>query len=438
MAKPLQPHYRLFPMRIARHKRSFAQVVSFSIVAIANLACPVSAQVPGEDFRVYLVTIGPGPNVYERFGHNAIWIQDDRRNVGWAFNYGMFSFEESNFILRFVLGRMWYWVDADNPEAMLRAYQAHDRSLWVQELNLAPGQKHALAKRLEWNVRPENRRYLYDYFANNCSTMVRDVLDEILEGQIRQQLEPVATGRTYRFHTRRSVCYNPPIYTALEFILGQPVDRAISAWDEGYLPMSLRDHLRQVTVADEQGQAVPLIRSERTHYLSSEQRVREMPPNCWPWYAAMGTVIGVASAWLARGVTRNGSKLARRALAVLWGGWMLLLGFAGVFATVVWLFTSHVAAYWNENLWHFSPLAAPLIVLLPALALGRKWAGRPAAALAGAMVASGVIGLALKMLPMFFQANWDMIAMTLPAHVGVCWAVWALWRSPGAAQPGKP
>ena len=39
------------------------------------------AQEPGSELRVYLMTIGQGDFIYEKFGHNAIWIRDESRGV---------------------------------------------------------------------------------------------------------------------------------------------------------------------------------------------------------------------------------------------------------------------------------------------------------------------------------------------------------------------
>jgi hypothetical protein len=65
-------------------------------------------EAPGDSLTVYLMTMGPGRLVWERFGHNAIWIHDPVRGTDLAYNYGLFDFQQENFILRFVQGRMWY------------------------------------------------------------------------------------------------------------------------------------------------------------------------------------------------------------------------------------------------------------------------------------------------------------------------------------------
>jgi len=46
----------------------------------------------GSSMTVRLVTVGPGTEVWERFGHNALWISDSLRNIDVAFDYGRVDF----------------------------------------------------------------------------------------------------------------------------------------------------------------------------------------------------------------------------------------------------------------------------------------------------------------------------------------------------------
>jgi hypothetical protein len=152
---------------------------------------------------VYLVTFGPGEAVWERFGHNALWIHDPDRGTDVAYHYGVFDFREADFIPRLLRGRMRYAMGRTDAVRLLDGYAAAGRSIWIQELDLTPAQVSELRGFLEWNARPENRHYRYDYFRDNCSTRIRDALDRVLGGEIHRQLAGVETGTTYRFHSLR-------------------------------------------------------------------------------------------------------------------------------------------------------------------------------------------------------------------------------------------
>ena len=96
------------------------------------------------DLTVYLMTFGPGARVWERFGHNAIWIHDPVHGTDQAYNYGLFDFAQENFILRFVRGQMWYWMAGFPADRYVAQYERDNRSVWVQELELTPSAKAQL------------------------------------------------------------------------------------------------------------------------------------------------------------------------------------------------------------------------------------------------------------------------------------------------------
>jgi hypothetical protein len=190
-----------------------------------------------------------------------------------------------------------------------------------------------------------------------------------------------------------------------------------------FLPLRLRAWMRHVTVPGPNGQPVPLVLKERTLYESTGPEPLAAPPH-WVWgYLAAGVLLG-AALWIS--VRRSArSARARRAFAVLAGGWSLLVGVAGGILVGMWAFTDHVVARYNENVFQANLLLLPLVVLVPPLARGAAWARRPAVALAVAAAVASVVGLALKLVPGFDQRNADVVALMLPVNVslaaGVCW-----------------
>ncbi len=277
---------------------------------------------------------------------------------------------------------------------------------------------------LEWNERPENRFYHYDYYRDNCSTRVRDALDRALGGAIRAATAPAPTGRTYRFHTLRLTANDPPIYTGLLLALGQPVDRPISQWEEMFLPLAMRVHVRSIRVTAPDGRSVPLVRSERTLFQSTEPEPLSIPPSWTGWYLLAGVAIGGSAVAFARRARTSGVARAGF-LAVTWT-WLLLTGVGGLVLAGLWGLTDHAAAYHNENVLQFDLLALPLIWLLTRLAFGSARFARGTLVLATAVAALSLLGLLLKSLTPFYQVNQSVIALALPAHAGIAAAVWTL------------
>ena len=396
-----------------------ASAPGYGQVTDPRLPTPVAA--PGSELRVYLMTMGPGAAVWERFGHNAIWIDDLSAPPDTAYNYGLFDFRQENFLLRFIRGEMWYWMAGFPAEAYTRTYLRDDRSVWLQELNLSPRARLELREFLRWNERPENRFYHYDYYKDNCSTRVRDAIDRVIGGAIEARTASRPTGTTYRFHTQRLTANDPLVFTGLLLALGQRVDRPISAWEEMFLPMALREHVRGVTVTTEEGAQVPLVASERTIFESTAPPPPGAPPSWLPWYLLAGSALGAIAAALGGLARRHvAGRLGLGVVAVMWG---LLAGLGGVVLAGLWGLTDHVMAYDNENLLQMNPLVLALAVLVPLGLAGSGRAGRWSRTLAAAIAALSLAGLILQIFPGFDQVNGQVIALALPIHVGLALGV---------------
>jgi hypothetical protein len=312
-------------------------------------------------------------------------------------------------------------------ESYVEQYRRANRSVWVQELEMAPQARRELQEFLEWNERPENRFYHYDYYRDNCSTRIRDALDRALGGRIHQTTQSALTNRTYRFHTLRLTANDPPVYSGLLLALGQPVDRPISAWQEMFLPLAMREHLRELTVAGKGGAAVPLVKSERTLVEATEPIPPSTPPFWLPFYLGIGLALGGSAYGLA--TRARHSRPARLGFLMLTWIWVLVTGTAGVVLAGLWGLTDHAAAYYNENILQMNILALPLVWLLPGFVGRKRSSARLTLGLATAVAAISVIGLVLKLLPQFYQINGQVIALALPAHAGVAAGLWRLTRA---------
>ena len=404
---------------------------------VAGLAWPAAGQEPvssvGTDLSVYLITMGPGQYVWERYGHNALWVRDNRTGSGRAYNYGIFSFQQENFFVRFVQGRPEYWMQGFEVQSHLQYYQEQNRSLWVQELNLTPEQRVEIRDFLEWNELPENRYYRYDPYLDNCSTRIRDLIDRVLGGRLRDLTDREETEATFRHHSLRLVADHIPTYVGLSLALGQPSDQRLTAWEEMFIPLEMREYLRDITVVGPDGREEPLVLSERTLFESSASYGREAPPRWLVVFLGAGLLVAgliVVPMLLA---VRPAARVAATAAAVFW---LLALGVAGVTMLGLWGFTNHWIAYRNENLFFANPVALVLAFTLPFAARGGRGASRVSLWLAGVMVALSLLGFMLQILPWFDQVNGSIIALALPPNLALGWVVWRL--ATGAHRRASP
>jgi hypothetical protein len=404
--------------------RQATPAVAADTVAADTIAADTAA---ARRRRVYLVTMGIGDQVWERFGHNAIWIHDPASGTDRVYNWGVFDFAQPGFVRRFLTGDTRYWLAVEDAREMVSRYASLNRTVWAQELDLSPAQARALREFVEWNARPENRYYRYDYYRDNCSTRARDALDRVLDGQIRRATDSTRAGESYHWHTARLLGRDPAVYTGITLALGQPAEPALTAWEEMFVPMEMQRSLRDLRVRDERGVERRLVRAERVLFEATREGEPERPPRAAPLFLLAGAALA-ALVLVLGGASARGRRGARLAWVAIVEGWCIVAGVAGVLLFLVYV-TRHVYMWHNENLFQLAPLSLVLALLLPRAL--RRGGARAPAALAWTIAVVAAAGALLKALPGLDQGNWEIIAFALPVHLAVAWT---LGQLSGAAQ----
>lgn len=392
----------------------------------------------GEDLTIYLVTFGPGDDVASWWGHGSLVVEDQRLKQSRLYNYGMFSFDE-RMLLRYAMGRLEFWVDDASPGGTFRFYRSLNRDVRLQELNLTPAQKVELGKLLAVNVLPENRTYLYQHYADNCVTRLRDGIDKVLGGTFQQAMS--GPGRmTLREHTRRYTAVGPAMSVLLDFLMNDEIDKPITRWQEAFLPDELERQVAEMQVVGADGQKHPLVaRAFSLYTAQGRPALPEQPPKYAPVMLLMGLVFGGIAVGLALWGRRSGGRAPRILLGlqnVLVG---LVFGIPGFALFIMWLFTDHTVTYRNENLFLANPLTVLAIPLGIQLMLGSRKAPERMRRLWWVLAGLGVLGLVLKVLPPFDQDNWRLIALILPISLGMAGAfTLARVRAPAAQASSEP
>jgi hypothetical protein len=406
---------------------SLLLAVLAAVPALAQGAPPADPTAP----QIHVLTFGPGDAVWEKFGHNAIWVHDPEYGTDHVYNWGVFDFDSPGYWSRFVKGDWIYELGVSDLEQTVWAYEYMNRSIAVQTLNLTPAESRELRDFLLWNARPENREYRYDYYYDNCSTRVRDVIDRTIGGRLRAATEAVPTDESFRSHSRRLIQDDRAAYTGMNAGLGPAADRPISAWEEMFLPEKVQARLREIRVPDAEGNLVPLVARERVVFTANRAPEPAVPPRWTLPFLLVGTAVGGALIALAHFARR--SAAARFGFAAVGSLWTLLVGTGGLLLVALWALTNHTIAHRNENLLHLDPLALLLVLLVRALAYGARWAARPARWIVLATAALSGLGLLLHAANIFDQVNGAVIALLLPTHLALAWAVWKLSAEPAVA-----
>lgn len=374
------------------------------LLALSLLAANMATAAP----RIGVVTMQPGEIFFERFGHNAIVVVDPDTGNATSYNFGFFDTEEPGFLRRFAQGDMQYYLMALPLEQDLAYYRQVGRGVSVKWLDLAPAQAQAVADQLAERARPENARYPYDYFTNNCSTQVRDTLDQAMAGGLKSQLVGRSRGNTFRSEAVRLASPAPWMWLAFDLGLGPYADTPMSRWEEAYVPMRLADSLREA----KNSEGRPLVASEEVllpHLISAEPA--EKARRWWPW-ALAGCAVAV-------GLLLLGDRQIRAVAALALPLW-LLCSIASCVLLFLWGFSEHRAAWANRNLLLLNPLC--LLLLPGAIALLRRRKTGPWFSwLALAVAVCALVAWFLHWLPMQPQYNHAWVALLLPVHVALAY-----------------
>ena len=207
-------------------------VIALLLLAILTATGRASAE-PGDQYTISALTIAPGSEAFEKFGHNALLVHDGSRggSADVVYNWGTFSFGEPGLVVKFLRGRLSYWLGVDDLRSTLRGALEENRGVRAQELDLTGAQKLELVRRVKENARPANTHYHYDYYTNNCTTKVRDLIDDVTHGALHAVSDGPSSW-TFRDETSRLDADVLWEYVALNLAMSSTINRPLTEWEE--------------------------------------------------------------------------------------------------------------------------------------------------------------------------------------------------------------
>ncbi len=347
-----------------------------------------SGQSRGEDLVISLVSVGQGSSFFMLYGHSGLLVEDRALKVARLYNYGVFTMEDEN-MLQYLGGRLFFEVRDFNAKSTLQRYARSNRDLRVAELNLTPEAKLELAGILADDVKPENRKYLYDHYTSNCATRIRDAVDKVLGGQLRDSTATIPGRMTGREHVRRHSTTDLFGELFAVYSNGMANDRPITVWEEMFLPVELERVFQEFAYVQDsqvgQQEPVPLLGETRSLSKSSKWApLPEAPRSLAPIALVVGLVVG-GLIFLLGFVTNNNRKMVvevnegrarrrttsitgvgtrggRRLLGLLHAGVGMIGGLLGAILFFAACFTDHEFMYWNQNLLILNPVIACAVV----------------------------------------------------------------------------
>ncbi len=218
----------------------------FALTLVFGLAREARAA-EGEK-TVDLYTIGPGDYFYARYGHSVLCARDagadPSQPTARCYDYGVPDREDF-----WHLG--WTAIRAQpafapvivDERVVLDVFRGQGRSIERQHLPLTPEEAGRLVDRMEREVR-ERWAYAYHPYWANCTTALRDRIDDATGGKLRPGRITPATAR-FRDIMEEGLSGRLGELTLLAITLGPENDRIPNGWEVMYTPTGLQGGVQE-------------------------------------------------------------------------------------------------------------------------------------------------------------------------------------------------
>ena len=212
------------------------------------------------DTTAYLLTCGPGTETYSIYGHSALRIVIPEKHIDTVYNWGVFDFNAPNFVWKFSKGRLDYYVIVESLKGFLQSYFFEQRYVFSQKINIDGTETRKLLELVNENMKPENIKYRYDFFYNDCTTRIRDLLEKSIGEKLKYP--PAESGKVPTFRDMVGKYQNPyPWYKfGVDLIMGSTADKKANFRDRMFLPIDMKDGLSKAVV-QKSGKMIPLLQN---------------------------------------------------------------------------------------------------------------------------------------------------------------------------------
>ena len=295
-----------------------------------------------DSLKIELITIGAGEYYWEAFGHSALRIKTDTQD--YMFGFGYFDFSEEDFFLKFAKGETRYFLGIDETDFELDDYKKQGRKIWIQNLQLSAPQKKELIDKLNFLSRPENRYYHYDYFLNNCTSRIRDILDEVTNGEIFSQLgntENKLSWNDLTFPVTNQAWMN----LGIAWVYGLPAYFDRDQWQLSVFPEDFSRDLKELETRQNWN------KSFQVYYQPTAEESSFNHYGFFKTHYAMLLCVSILLLALMISITKKTAI----------NFWLIFQSLLGSALLVLWFMTSHTIAAYNINIMLFFPFGFLLI-----------------------------------------------------------------------------
>jgi hypothetical protein len=304
---------------------------------------------------VSLITCSPGQELYSKFGHTAIRVNDKKTGLDVVFNYGIFSFETENFYYKFIKGQTDYQLGVSNTAYFLPEYAERNSLVVEHVLNLTVAERQKLIQLLIRNYEPQNRTYRYNFIFDNCATRPRDKVISALHGFVR--LEPTSDVRTFRQLIASYVGSDTWLKFGLDIIFGYEADKFATQNESMFLPEVLMAEFQSAQIFSKSGESRKLV-SERK-ILVDKKTEKELNESILFKPITFSLILMIVGAFLSLWDAKR-----QRHYKVFDTVLLIVTGLAGVIIFYLMFFSIHPLVKWNLNILWLNPLNLIVAVIL--------------------------------------------------------------------------
>ncbi|GGG27833.1 hypothetical protein GCM10011344_30820 [Dokdonia pacifica] len=299
-----------------------------------------------ENAEISLITIGPGPELYDSFGHTAIRVHDDATNIDWVFNYGRFNFNTPNFYLKFARGKLLYTLWVTPYDDFIEDYVYQRRWVKEQVLSLNTQEKKQFFDFLKNNARDENREYLYDFFFDNCATRPVDGLEKVMGKQLHIDYSSFPEGYTHRDLIRHNVHWNTWGMLGMDVAIGSVTDRLATKKEYAFLPDYTMEAFTNSVITDGTTKRPLVLKTEALHIPEEENTYKES------FMISPIVIIGLIALLLIYKTYKDYKN--DNPLGLVDTILLFCTGLIGILLVLLWFGTEHSTTKWNYDLlWAF-------------------------------------------------------------------------------------
>jgi hypothetical protein len=311
------------------------------------------------DTLTYLLTCGPGTETYSLYGHSAIRIVIPEKNIDIVYNWGVFDFNTSNFAWKFAKGRLDYMLITESFKGFLQAYFFEQRYVYSQKININAPETRKLLELVNENLKPENVSYRYDFFYDDCSTRIRDLLEKSIGEKLLYPPAQKEENPTFREMVGKYQKSDPWLNFGIDLIMGSPGDKKAFFRDRMFLPIDLKNGLSEAVIRRED-KMIPLLQNPDTILDYEPPVVKQKSLSSPVFILTILFIITVVLSALVKG--RKNNNLIDYFIYTIF----TILAFLMIFFN---FFTDHQQMRWNYNIIWLNPF---IIICLFALIFNKK------------------------------------------------------------------